>query len=848
MKAVKLKTEYLKNPLGIDIKNPRFMWNCEGGKAQSAYRLIASDTRGNILWDSGKVESSQMTFIQYPLDTPSRLRVNWKVKLWDENGLEGDWSEPAFFEIGLRNASDWSAKWITGNYNVNRKQRYPVDCFKKEFECKKPILSARLYMTACGIYSAGLNGTDFTMPLAPGITEYRKRIQYQTYDVTALLHEGSNVLCAELADGWYRGSVGAWGLKNQYGTETKLLAQLEIKYTDGTVQTVISDGSWLWSSDGAIRFADNKDGERVNANNIPSYKNHAKETVCKVLPSASNNFPIAEKERFKPTLSVTPSGKKLLDFGQNIAGYAEFEVTARKGQKIILEFGELLRDGELTLENIQCKNKHKTTPLQRVEYICKEGKNHYKTKFAIFGFQYVSIDTDIDIDPEDFTAIAVYSDMEETGFFNSSNELLNKFVEVTKWSAKGNSTDLPTDCPTRERHGWTGDAQIFCKTASYLFDYAPFAEKFVRDMCDEQLKNGDFRQIAPRGGVDFYMTFMDGSAGWSDAGVFIPYRLYKQYGDRKILERFYPNMRAFAEYKIKTLGKWYPTALPTGVGLKNFRNISNYRQSYGEWAEPADVKALKFTDFVNPNPEETTAYIVFMLEAMADIARILGKDDDRRLYEKNAARARKGYSALVTTKKFSIDTDRQAKLVRPLYIGLLNEKQSEYAKKRLIKALDNYSWRLGTGFLSTPLILSVLADIDIEYAYRLLENEQMPGWLFMPKNGANTVWESWEGTAAQGGIASLNHYSKGAVCEWLFGTMCGINVARENRFTIFPRPGGHFEFAEASYDSVYGKMFVRWDKTDGGYKYKISVPSNCQADIILPDGRKQTVGAGEYEF
>lgn len=263
MKAVKLKTEYLKNPLGIDIKNPRFMWNCEGGKAQSAYRLIASDTRGNIIWDSGKVESSQMSFIPYPLDTTSRLRVNWKVKLWDENGLEGEWSEPAFFEIGLRNASDWSAKWITGNYNVNRKQRYPVDCFKKEFECKKPILSARLYMTACGLYSAEINGVDFSMPLAPGITEYRKRIQYQTYDVTALLHEGSNVLCAELADGWYRGSVGAWGLKNQYGTETKLLAQLEIKYTDGTAQTVISDGSWLWSNDGAIRFADNKDGERA---------------------------------------------------------------------------------------------------------------------------------------------------------------------------------------------------------------------------------------------------------------------------------------------------------------------------------------------------------------------------------------------------------------------------------------------------------------------------------------------------------------------------------------------------------------------------------------------------------
>ena len=438
--------------------------------------------------------------------------------------------------------------------------------------------------------------------------------------------------------------------------------------------------------------------------------------------------------------------------------------------------------------------------------------------------------------------------MEETLSFNSSNVLLNKLVDATRWSAKNNHADVPTDCPTRERHGWTGDAQIFCDTAAYLFNYAPFARKYVADMIDGQRKNGKFRQITPKGGVDFYMDFMDGSAGWSDAGVFIPYRIYKRYGDKKILESSYAAMKKYADFKIKTLGKWYPTAIRTGIDRKYKKYISNYGQSYGEWAEPTEVHITGFKDFACPHPEETTAYIVYMLQTMAEIAEVLGKTEDKKRFSEYAEKAKTGYGKLIECPEFTLDTDRQAKLVRPLYMGLLDEKQTEFAKKRLITALERYDWRLGTGFLSTPFILYVLEDIDVEYAYRLLENEQMPGWLFMSKNGANTVWESWEGTAAQDGIASLNHYSKGAVCEWLFGTMCGINVEGENKFKISPRPGGHFEFAEASYDSVYGKIFVRWDKTDGGYRYKISVPSNCQADIILPDGRKQTVGAGEYEF
>ena len=847
MKAINLKTEYLVNPIGIDIKNPRLMWNCEGGKKQTAYRIIAVSD-GKEVWDSGKVKSSSMR-AEYPQPPKSRQKVEWSVTLWDENDKEGERASAAF-EYGLLKASDWQAKWISGNYRVNKRRRYPVDCFKKDFTAIG-VVKARLYVTACGLYEVKINGGRVgNFVLAPGHTDYRKRIQYQTYDVTELIKSGANVITAELADGWYRGSCGAWGLKNQYGTQTKLLAQLELTDGSGKISRICTAESWKWSDDGPITFADNKDGEIVDARKKPTYSGNAKLAKCKVVPSASNNVALTEHERFSnPKLIVTPKGAKVLDFGQNIAGYVAFTVNARAGQRLVLRFGEMFDgEGEFTQKNIQCATKKRATPLQKIEYTCKGGVNTYKTKFAIFGFQYMLVEGDAEWKADDFTAVAVYSDMQSTLSFDCSHNLINKFVQNTMWSAKNNHADVPTDCPTRERHGWTGDAQIFVNTASYLFDYDSFARKYIADMCDGQHKNGCFRQITPRGGIDFYMNTMDGSAGWSDAGVLIPYRLWKQYGDKRIISQNYAAMKKYAMFKIKTLGKWYLTALPTGVGLKYRKYISNYGQSYGEWAEPVDVNAFRISDFVCPHPEETTAYVVYMLEHMAEIAAELGKKDDEKLYKKYADRARTGYRRLVQTKKYSYDTDRQAKLVRPLYMNLLTGEQREFAQKRLLKALDNYGWRLGTGFLSTPFILYVLADMNIEYAYRLLENEEMPGWLFMPKMGANTIWESWEGTKAQGGVASLNHYSKGAVCEWLFGEMCGINVDGENKFRIAPKPGGRLTYARAEYQSVYGKVACGWQKTEKGCTYAVTIPSNCKAEILLPNGESHSVEAGKYTY
>lgn len=831
MKAFELKTEYLVNPLGLATRSPRLYWKCEDGVKQTAYEL--EYTVNDKPFPSVTVKTSSTTHISFPQTLASRDRVLWRVRLRDENGVWGEYSDTASFEMSLLDPADFSAEWISGDYCVNKRKRYPVDCFRKTFEAEN-VVRARLYATACGLFEAKINGNrvgDFV--LAPGHTDYLKRVRLLTFDVTPLLKNGENEITAELADGWYRGSCGAWGLRNQYGSRTKLLMQLELFFADGSSKTVMTDGSWQWSNDGSRRFADNKDGERVDARMNPTYSGHAVPTSHSVFPTPTDNVYLVEKERFKPTLIKTPSGKTVLDFGKNIAGYIAFSLSAKAGEKIFLRFGEMFdKNGEFTQINIQCANKKRTrvTPLQQVEYICRDGKNDYKTKFAIFGFQYVLIETDIPFSADDFEAVAVYSDMKPTAEFSCSNDLVNRFVACTLLSAKNNHADVPTDCPTRERHGWTGDAQIFADTASYFFEYAPFARKYILDMLDGQRRNGKFRQITPRGGIDRYMNAMDGSAGWSDAGVLIPYRIWKRYGDESVIRDNYAAMKKYVDYKIKTLGRFYPTARPTGIDRRQKKNISNYGQSYGEWAEPADVHPIVWQDFVSPHPEETTAYIAYVCRLMSEIAEVLEKSDDSKRFAAIADRVKLGYTALRKTEKFTLDTSRQASLVRPIYFDLLAPEQTEFAKKRLVKALDEYGWRLGTGFLSTPLILYVLQDISPEYAYRLLENEQMPGWLFMPKMGATTVWEAWEGTETEnGGIASLDHYSKGAVCEWIFSRMCGINVSGENRFEITPCVGGSITFASFAYDSLYGKVSCAWKRDGGKVTFEVCVPPNTSA-------------------
>ena len=831
MKAINLRTEYLVNPVGIDIRRPRLMWICEGGIRQTAYQIVTEK------WDSGKVSDSSM-HADYPEILSDRERVNWKVRLWDENDQPGEWSA-AFFEMGI---SDWKASWITGDYAPKKKERYPVDCFRKVFTSRS-VITARLYISACGEYEARINGKRVgNFILAPGSTDYHKRIQYQAYDVTGLIRNGENAITVELADGWYRGSSGAKGRTCTYGTATRLIAQLEIIDQTGNTQVIVTDGSWQWSNDGPIRFADNEDGEIADADRTPSYSGTAKTCPFSVPLTASDNVFVTEHEHYQPVGKITtPSGKTVLKFPRNLCGYLAFRLNAKKGQKIYIRLGEMLDDaGEFTQKNIQCVTRGKASPLQEFTYTCRDGLNEYKPKFFYGGFQYALIETEIPYELNDFTQIALYSDFPFTSSFACSNKLVNQFYQATEWSLKSNSTDIPSDCPTRERMGWTGDSQVFFGTASYLADYAAFARKHLRDVFDRQWKNGKLPQIAPFANEDWFMNVMNGSVGWADVGILMPWRFWQKYGDRRILEDNFDNMLRYAKFMISRCGKWGGIySKPLGISRANRKYAVNAGQSYGEWAEPKDVKAFIWTDFAVPHPEESTAYTAWVLGIMAEICEILGKTESVPMLREYADGAKKAYQEMVSTEKFSLDTDRQAKLVRPLYMNLLSEEQTAFAKKRLIRALENYGWRLGTGFLSTPLILYVLADMDIEYAYRLLENEEIPGWLSMPKSGAMTIWEGWEGPKSDSGICSLNHYSKGAVCEWLFDTCCGIRVDGENHFVVAPRPGGHLDYAEAAYDSVYGRIQSGWKREGGSTSFTVTVPANCTANVRLPDGSER---------
>lgn len=848
MIAVRLKTEYLTCPIGIDIQTPRLFWNCEGGIKQTAYEITARDDQGRILFESGKVPSSAMRCAWGVAPVPMGTKVCWRIRLWDENDVPGEWTETSF-ETGIRR---WTAHWISGAYRANPLKRYPVDCFRKRFHAES-IQKARLYITALGVYEAHINGIRCgNFILAPGVTDYTKRVQYQTIDVTDLLENGGNTITVSLADGWYRGSCGAWGLKNQYGTQTKLLAQLEITRADGSIQTVLTDETWDWCTDGPILFADNQDGEILDARRVPSYGKKAKRTRHSVVPTASNNVLVKEHECLSAKRIVTPSGKTVLDFGRNIAGYIRFRIKAKAGQKIKLLFGEMLdQNGEFTQANIQLKMGKKVTPLQKVEYTFREGVNEYRTKFAVFGFQYVLAEADFPVNPADFTAIAVYSDLRQTGFFSCSHPLINRLFDATITSARGNHLDVPTDCPTRERHAWTGDAQIFFETAGYLFDFAAFSRKYLQDIYDWQKRSGRLPHIVPDGGADLYMWPMNGSVGWSDIGVIYPHTFEKIYLDDSLMRAYYPKMVRYVRFMLRRCGKRMPIfAEKIRLSGENRRYLVNLGQSYGEWSEPADICTFKWTDFCAPHPEVSTAYTAYICLLMAKAAEKYGTEKEAAHFRKYHDGCKNAYRELISTEFYPLNTDRQARLVRPLAFGLLTDEQAAFAKKRLIQALENYRWRLGTGFLSTPLILDVLTDIDIEAAYRLLENEEIPGWLSMPKNGATTIWESWEGPYNQqgAGAGSLNHYSKGAVCKWLFTTMCGIRLKGENVFTIAPRPGGSLTHAAASYESIFGTVESKWAKTENGYTFTITVPANCEADVLLPDGSRRVQESGTCTY
>ena len=840
MKAIHLQTEHLSSPFGIDIQKPVLSWLCEGGVAQTAYEVEALSC-GQVIWQSGRVTGNTMhTVLDAPLS--SRQSVCWRVRLWDENGAAGPWSEPAAFELGLLSPADWQAQWIDPELQHDPSVHHPASYLRKTFTVPEGK-QARLYVTCYGLYEAWLNGQRVgNFVLAPGSYTYEKRIAYQTYDVTAQLHPGENEIQVILGDGWYRSCAGIDGKRNLYGKNIALLLQLEV---DGQ-PVCLSDESWQATQQGPLRENDMQQGEVYDARveTLDGWHPVGVEAYGYDALACANSLPIAERERFAGTLITTPNGETVIDYGQNLAGYVEFELDAHTGQKIILTHGETLDEhGNFTNANFQDDTRHQEGGIrQQIIYTCKEGRNHYKARFTIFGFRYAKVETDIDLNGAKFTAIAVYSDMEDVGSFACSNADVNQLFHNSVWSMKSNFCDVPTDCPTRERAAWTGDMGVFIETGLYLADCYPIVRKWLAECRLNQYPGGQVAVIAPH--IDTpspMLQLISGSVGWGDACILVPWALYRRNGDVRILKENYLMMQrwyGFLEGRARRPGG----ALPQDHPLENY--LIDTVTDFGEWMEPdaSDV----YTSMAQPQTKVATAYFAHSGRILARIAELLDHPEDAAHYREVSEKAAQAFR-LVATEDGAIHSERQADYLRPIAFGLLTENEAKAAAAELDRKIAANGYHLNTGFLSTPLLCQVLADYGhLETAYRLLLQDTMPSWLYAVKRGATTIWERWDGIDPNGHPqGSLNHYSYGAVCAWLFCGVCGIRV-EGNTVTIRPQPYPALEYARARYRSPLGEIVSGWRYEDGQPRYEIVLPANVTAAVELADGRRLQLEAGTH--
>ena len=735
----------------------------------------------------------------------------------------------------------WQAKWIDPELPHEKDARQPSSVLRRRFTAEE-TRNAVLFITCHGLYEAAINGRrvgDFV--LAPGTGKYTRRLTVQAYDVSALLRAGENEITVTLGDGWYRGSVGIDGLRNYYGADLALLCQLEI----GGRPILCSDEDWEASQSGPVRENDLQQGETYDARReeIDSWHGVTVRDFGYENLAPTESVPILEQERFPGRLFTAPNGERVIDFGQNLAGYTEIRIRAKAGQKLTLWHGETLdEDGNFTQKNFDPGDRNKNGIPQKSVYICKDGENVYKPHFAIFGFRYAKIETDADLSQAQFTAVAVYSEMAQTGFFECGRADVNRLFLNSLWSMRSNFCDIPTDCPTRERAGWTGDAGIFAPTAVFLADCAPVLRKWLGECRLEQGEDGLVRNIAPVNDTGSMISNMlQGSAGWGDACILVPWALYEAYGDKEILEENYDMMCRWLGFVEKRAQKTRPHNLLNPY----HKYLVDEGFHFGEWCQPDvdNTAAMKKTMLLGA-PEVATAYYFRSASLLSRIAGILGKNGDAERFAAIAENAKKAYR-YSCTKKGKIVSDRQCEYVRPLAFGLLDGGEVRAAADALNDLVVKNGYHLNTGFLSTPDLCRVLADNGhTDTAYRLLLQTGCPGWLYAVQKGATTIWETWDGVRADGTVHdSLNHYSYGAIAGWLFSGVCGIRL-EAGRLTLRPQPGRELGYAKAEWHSPVGKIRSAWEYREGKLVFDFTVP--VPATIELPDERSYTVPEGEH--
>ena len=843
-----LRVEYLTNPLGLDAVSPRLSWriaSTERNTMQAAYEIQAAATESDLergtglLWNSGKTASDASVFVSYggPQLT-SRTRYWWRVRVWDARGRTSAWSKPAYWETGLMQPGDWTAQWIGPLSDASDSLPSPSPLLRRAFRIDKAVRSARLYVSSLGLYEVSLNGQRVGDQLfTPGWTSFRRRLQYQIYDVTPLLRPGDNALGAMLGDGWYRGYLGFFGQRNVYGHELALRAQLEVLYQDGQLTRITSDTTWR-TTPGPVRTSDIYRGETYDARlEIPGWSTAGFDdrawarVSVRDPPSATLVAPVTPPVRrvreLRPvSIRKAASGETLFDLGQNITGWARLRVRGGAGTTVTLRFAEVLdRDGHLYTANLRAAS-------QTDQYVLKGGGEEvYEPHFTFHGFRYVAVEgLPGAADTATLTGIAVSSDLEQTGRLVSSDSLLNRLQQNILWGQRGNFLDVPTDCPQRdERLGWTGDAQVFARTAAFNMNVSGFFAKWLADLAADQDPSGSVPWVIPNpmGGDS---TRFAGTAGWSDAAVIIPWTIYLAYGDRGVLERQYASMKAWVDYERRRAG-------PDFIWRPGWQ--------FGDWLalhsdDPSYPGATTGTDLI------ATAFLAHSADLVARAARVLERTADAQAYEALFQDVRRAFDREFVSVSGRIGENTQTAYALALGFGLLSDSLVAAAGDRLERDVRAHDTHLTTGFLGTPQLLHTLSQTGhTKAAFDLLSQRSYPSWLYpIVAWDATTMWERWDGIRPDSsfespGMNSFNHYAFGAVGDWMYRTIGGLDLDPAapgyKRARIAPRTGAGLTSASASLETAYGTLSSEWHLDHGQFVLDVTVPANTTAEVTLWD-------------
>jgi alpha-L-rhamnosidase len=756
--------------------------------------------------------------------------------------------------------ADWVGEWISPCEPATIADHRPAYVLEREFSLDAEPSTGVLWATALGIYEVFVNGHRVgDHELAPGSTNYDHTVYAQVYDVAQLLKRGPNELQVVLSDGWYRGRNGSGQHQNCWGDTTAALVQLEVTTGDGAGMTVVSDGSWT-SRESDIVSADLMLGQTTDFSRPVAEAGPVRVgAVTGPEPTSSPAPPVRRIEELPVRDSFSPSdGVSVLDFGQNISGWVRLEDLGLPGTETVLEFGEHLDPGgaftTTHLDTHTPRGEH--IPFRQIDRVIAGASGAaFEPRHTVHGFRYVRIThPGRALDPRSVTAVVVHSDLAQTGWFECSDERINRLHEAGRWTFRDNAVDVPTDCPTRERSGWTGDFQIFAPTAAMLFDIDGFGRKWLKAVRDDQYDDGCLAMFSPD---PLRMRHSDhpdriggGSAGWGDAAVAVPWTLYQHYGDSRVLEESWPSAVAWTEYALSCARRFrHPSRVErneTPAAHEEF--IWDGPFHFGEWLEPRDPKtphrdpaeALRAL-FAADQGEVGTAYLFRSLSQLAQTARVLDRPAEEARFSVLAACVLDAWRAEFLRPAGRTATDTQAAYVRAIAFGLMPQEHVPAASARLAELIAEREDHLGTGFLSTGMLLPVLADSGhADLAYRLLTQTGIPSWLEMLARGGTTFWENWENVEDDGAVrnGSLNHYSKGAVVGFLYSHIVGLRQHRDSAgwrlFTVRPLLGGGLTHAAATLLTPAGTVSASWRRKGDEVELTVTVPAGAEGHAMLP--------------